>query len=152
LEHTLRRRRLQVVLHEEEERQEGVKQKLKPIPNKASRKVGLVEDNAALLELYKKILTARGHEIIFFAKSGEELVDAARKGKLSDVEVLITDNRMGSMSGLEAARILVRRHPDIQVIIASAEDDDLERHATQCGFVFLRKPFSLLKLADTVLR
>jgi CheY-like chemotaxis protein len=135
------------------ERKEGVDgQILTGIHNKLGRRVGIVEDNIVLLDLYRKILSSRGHDIVFFAQSGEELARAALEGELSKVQVLITDNRMSGMSGLEAARMLVKYYPDIRIIVASAEDDDLEKEARKSGFVFLRKPFSLLKLADTILQ
>jgi CheY-like chemotaxis protein len=135
------------------EREEGVDgQILTGIHNKLGRRVGIVEDNIMLLDLYRKILSSRGHDIVFFAQSGEELARAALEGELSKVQVLITDNRMGGMSGLEAARMIVKYYPDIRIIVASAEDDDLEKEARKSGLVFLRKPFSLLKLADTILQ
>jgi CheY-like chemotaxis protein len=135
------------------EREEGVDgQILTGIHNKLGRRVGIVEDNIVLLDLYRKILSSRGHDIVFFAQSGEELARAALEGELSKVQVLITDNRMGGMSGLEAARMIVKYYPDIRIIVASAEDDDLEKEARKSGLVFLRKPFSLLKLADTILQ
>ncbi|MDH2901992.1 MAG: response regulator [archaeon] len=118
--------------------------------SRPSRRVGIVEDNVALLDLYKTILKTCGHDVVFIAQSGEELVRAGRDGRLSDVEVLITDNRMARMSGLEAARIVTRHYPNIQIIIASAEDQDLEKVAHDSGFLFLRKPFSVLKLVDSV--
>ena len=126
------------------------RQTLNESSNRASRRVGIVEDNVALLDLYKMILKTCGHDVVFLAQSGEELVRAGRDGRLSDVEVLITDNRMARMSGLEAARIVTQRYPSIQVIIASAEDQDLEKDARDSGFEFLRKPFSVLKLVDSL--
>ncbi len=132
------------------QRQGEYRQTLNDSANRLNRKIGIVEDNVALLDLYKTILKTCGHDVVFIAQSGEELVRAGRDGRLSDVEVLITDNRMARMSGLEAARIVTRHYPNIQVIIASAEDQDLEKDARDSGFLFLRKPFSVLKLVDSV--
>lgn len=126
------------------------RQTLNESAKRSSRRVGIVEDNVALLNLYKTILKTRGHDVIFLAQSGEELVRAGRDGRLSDVEILFTDNRKSRMSGLEAARIVTRHYPNIQVIIASAEDQDLEKDAHDSGFLFLRKPFSVLKLVDSL--
>jgi CheY-like chemotaxis protein len=116
-----------------------------------SRRIGIVEDNRALLELYQAILKYEGHDIVFLAHSGEELVRTAKEEKLGGVEVLITDNNMARISGLEAARIVKKHYPDILVIIASAEDSELEKETLDAGFVYLRKPFSISKLAETVL-
>ena len=132
------------------QRQGEYRQTLNDSANRLNRKIGIVEDNIALLDLYKTILKTCGYDVVFLAQSGDELVRAGRDGRLSDVEVLITDNRMARMSGLEAARIVTRNYPNIQVIIASAEDQDLEKDARDSGFLFLRKPFSVLKLVDSV--
>jgi CheY-like chemotaxis protein len=131
--------------------QKTSEQILNKIGRKPSRRIGIVEDNPVLLNLYREILISNGHEIVFEAESGEELVRAVHERNLPNLQVLITDDRMGSISGFEAARILSKYNSDIQIIVASAEDGELETKARKSGFLYLRKPFSLLKLVEAVL-
>jgi DNA-binding NtrC family response regulator len=76
-------------------------------------------------------------------KSAEE---ALRSISNTPLDVLITDVRMGGMSGLDLLTTLRKRHcwPECGAVVISGEaDPDLPRRALACGAaVFFSKPFS----------
>src|SRR3974377_201298 len=77
----------------------------------AARKVAIVEDVSELSKIYSMVLRLEGHEVAFTARSGEEAVEAAKKGELESVDSLIIDYRMPGIDGLKAAEGIVRFTP-----------------------------------------
>jgi DNA-binding NtrC family response regulator len=114
-----------------------------------SRKVAVVDDIAEISDLYSSALRLYGHEIIYVGSSGEEAVEASRRGRLSNAECIIIDYRMGGMSGLEAAKTIHCLNPEIKIVLASADESPKE-YAESCGFRFLHKPFRMTDLIDSV--
>jgi DNA-binding NtrC family response regulator len=94
-------------------------------------------------------LSICGHEIVIVAESGEEIVRAARDGKLKDTDVIIMDYLMGEMNGLQASAIVNKYEPRIKIIIASGEDE-IVNEVNIYGLAFLRKPFSRFDLLESV--
>ncbi len=102
------------------------------------------------MDLYVSIVKMNGDEATVRCHSGEEIIDAARKGKLSEVDAVIMDYRMKDIDGFEAAKEILRFNPNLLVIIASA-DESIKRQATTVGFKYLRKPFTRRQLLDCLI-
>jgi CheY-like chemotaxis protein len=113
------------------------------------RRIGVVENDPSLIESYLLTLNARGHEVVISAESGEEIVRAARDGKLKAIDVIIMDYLMGDMNGLQAAAVVNEYNPRIKIIIASGEDE-IVSEVSLSGLVHLRKPFSRIDLLAAV--
>ncbi len=124
-----------------------------PVLGGASRgdplKIAIVEDNADLSNLYATILNFHKHVIIYVANNGEDFVRAIKLGRLKDVNVALIDYRLPGLNGLEAARILASTHPNVKIIIATA-DDLVEKQVSEEGFVLLKKPFSARELIHSL--
>jgi CheY-like chemotaxis protein len=108
-------------------------------------KILAVDDDSLVLLNTVALLEDLGHEVLE-ASSGREAL-ALLEGR-PDIELMITDQAMPQMSGLqlaEAARIL---RPDLQVLIASGYAEIPEGEAAQTPR--LSKPFTQAELALAV--
>ncbi len=114
-----------------------------------NKKIAIVDDVSEMHALYSLILKRFGHEIVFTASSGEEIVNEILSGK-SQINTIIMDYRMSGINGLDAAKRILKERPDMEIIMASA-DDAIIGEALKTGVArFLVKPFSITKLVDTV--
>jgi PAS domain S-box-containing protein len=113
-----------------------------------SETVLLVEDEPAIRELLRKVLSANGYTVLSAAEADE----AVRVAEAHDgpIDVLITDVVMPGLSGPKLADLLVRSRPATKVLFVSGYSDEAVRQhgLAGAGRAFLGKPFGL----DLVLR
>jgi signal transduction histidine kinase len=86
---------------------------------KKKRKIIIVDDEMDNLSPVVYLLKSSFE--IKIATSGMEALEIL--GKEPDIEILITDQRMPNMTGLELIRICKERHPDIYRILLTAYSD-----------------------------
>lgn len=103
----------------------------------------LVEDNALVRLALVRTLTALGCSVV-------EAIDAPdAQRRLEDglaAAVLLTDIRMkGDLDGVELARWVAARRPEIRVLLQTGHTD-----ATDLPFPVLRKPFGLEDLERAI--
>lgn len=111
--------------------------------------IAIVEDDSDLVEMYKKILWKRGLTVCFTAIDGYEAVDKFRECNPKP-SVVIMDNRLHSMHGIEATKKILNIEPKTRVIFLSA-DINAERDAMAAGaYVFLRKPASMYDIINAI--
>lgn len=105
-----------------------------------NRTVFLVDDDAAVCHALSVFLEASGYGVRSFhsAEAFLEEADSTMQG------VMLLDQRMGGISGLELQTELARRGTDITVIFISGHGDvSMSVKAIKAGAVdFLEKPFS----------
>lgn len=82
------------------------------------RAILFVDDHEVLARLSCEILEMQGYRAVS-AYNGE---DALRKFEQEDFDILVTDFRMDGMNGVELARKVHERHPEIPVIIVTGYD------------------------------
>src|SRR5712671_895107 len=102
----------------------------------------LVEDNPEVLRVSRMLLEQLGYRVAAVSgpEAALEAIDAARFNLvLSDIVMA------GSMNGLELARAIRERHPDVRVILATGYSKAAEEAATE--FIVLRKPYDLAGLS-----
>jgi CheY-like chemotaxis protein len=107
----------------------------------------LVEDDADVRALTRRMLEERGYTVLPAADSTEalHLVETAR------IDVLLTDMVMPRVSGPELAENIARLRPStINVFMSGYADDALMTMGMNIGSAFLRKPFTQAMLARTV--
>jgi CheY-like chemotaxis protein len=106
----------------------------------ASRKILVVDDDAAVCKSIDRVLTSKGYAVIT-AESGEE---ALRKLNEEKYDVVYTDIRMAGMSGLEVAENVKARRPWTPVVIITGYGTEAaEARAKAAGVTsFLHKPLS----------
>ncbi|HEY6944495.1 MAG TPA: PAS domain S-box protein [Candidatus Acidoferrum sp.] len=110
----------------------------------------LVEDEPAVRELARMVLSEHGYTVIEAQDSEEAVRLAGRRG--SEIHLLLTDVVMPRMSGHDLAKHLTALYPNLRVLYMSgytynviAENGTLEE-----GLSFLQKPFSPGTLAQRV--
>jgi two-component system, cell cycle response regulator len=110
----------------------------------------VADDDESLRSVLKQVLSMDGYEVILTA-SGEEALAAFRKEPCS---LIITDIRMGHMSGIQLLQEVKLLRPDTQVIIMTSNATlDTAITAIQAGaYDYLTKPFDDIALISSVAR
>ena len=124
-------------------------------PTKASAKRGtetllLVEDDEAVRELADTILSAQGYKVICAESPKKAQEIAAKRGK--EIDLVLTDVIMPTMSGHELARKLMAKNGKIRVLYMSGYTDNFiaQGGVLEEGLAFLQKPFTPRALVEKV--
>lgn len=112
----------------------------------------LVEDEPQLLLLTQRVLESAGMQVVT-ASDGLTALQAAAE-TLDSIEVLVTDIVMPRMSGVELARELLARKPELKVLYVSGYASELPFPAGGAGtsISFISKPFTPAQILDAVRR
>lgn len=110
----------------------------------------VVEDEAGIRALVRKILRRQGYTVLE-AANGDEALQACAQQK-GRIDLLVTDVMMPQMSGRELADKLISLRPDLRVLYVSGYTDDamLQSGSFPAGTAFLQKPFTLGSLLGKV--
>ena len=110
----------------------------------------VVEDEAGIRALVRKILHRQGYEVLE-AASGDEALALSHEYP-SNIDMLITDVVMPKMDGPGLVREVRETHPEMKVIFISGyTEDSFRQHLdSDSNIHFLPKPFSLKQLATKV--
>ena len=117
---------------------------------KAGRLVFLAEDEEAVRQYARQVLTGLGYRVEA-AMSGDDAMERLT-GLTAPVDLLLTDVVMPGMNGPELWDRVRRLHPSAKVIFMSGyADDPLEdRGLLEAGAAYLQKPFTPSQLARKV--
>lgn len=101
----------------------------------------VVEDEEALREMVREILSGSGYRVIVAAHAREAL---AKLERLPEVDLVVTDVVMPEMNGIALSREIAQRFPHLPVLYISGYTDDQLAHR---GILlpevhFLAKPFT----------
>jgi CheY-like chemotaxis protein len=127
---------------------------IKDVPDFTSGKghetILLVEDEPAVRELTRMVLSERGYSVIE-AQNPEDAVRLARKHG-AEIHLLLTDVVMPGMSGHDLAKRLTAQHPNLRVLYMSGYTYNVfaENGTLEDGISFLQKPFTPKALAQRV--
>ncbi|MEO5362853.1 MAG: nitrogen regulation protein NR(I) [Magnetococcus sp. DMHC-8] len=112
------------------------------------RTILVADDDQAMRYVLEQALGRAGYRVHSFA-GGKALLDFAGDGA---VDLVITDIVMPSGSGLDLLQTLRTRHPDLPVIVMTAQST--LSHAVQAfergAFEYLAKPFDIRRLIELV--
>ncbi len=110
----------------------------------------VVEDEAGIRALVRKILRRQGYEVLEAANGQDALALCREHGQR--VELLITDVLMPQMGGRELVERLQTQGHDMKVLYVSGYTDDATVYSGDLppGTAFLQKPFTLGSLLDKV--
>jgi CheY-like chemotaxis protein len=107
----------------------------------------LVEDDTEVSALTVEMLSCLGFSVIHVA-SPDAALGALAHGR--SVDVVLSDIMMpGGVSGLDLAREIRRRHPDLPIVLTTGYVE-AAAGMTDGEFVLLPKPYSLEALADAL--
>ena len=103
-------------------------------------RVFIVDDEPAILDLYRDVLHECGMEVAGAACNGAEAVQhyAVLDPK---PDLVIMDHRMPVMSGLDATRNILKIHPQARIVFVSADLNVAGRARALGAMAFHKKPF-----------
>jgi len=130
-----------------EQTEQQVRCELYPTGNE---RVLVIDDEESLVHMVRDILLKLGYEVYGFTSSMEAL-QAFRKSPAS-VDLLITDQTMPELTGMEIAREMLAIRPDLPIILYTGYSETVgPEQAAQAGIrKFLFKPLSTSQLAEAV--
>jgi len=110
----------------------------------------VVDDEPYLLEIFGQILSAQGY-LVEIARSGHEAL-ARLEGPGCGVDLLLTDQTMPGMSGIELASHVLAKVPELPILLCTGyQDDQLQEQAHALGVRrILSKPIEFTELARNV--
>jgi PAS domain S-box-containing protein len=110
----------------------------------------MIDDEKNLVDAYSKLLNNLGYHTLAKVDSLEALEIFRNSPK--DFDLVITDQTMPKMTGLNLARQILKIRPHMPIIICSGRDDSLNEHsARQAGIrAFLTKPVLMKDLSEKV--
>jgi len=112
----------------------------------------VVEDNPEVLEITQAMLEYLHYRPLPAANGTEAL--ALYHTHHNDINLVVTDITMPDMSGIELARILYHKNPNIKIIALTGYPLDTDKNIGDWranGIVdWLQKPLTLQKLADII--
>ncbi len=120
-----------------------------PLPT-GFEKVLFVDDERALVELGRLMLSRLGYEVAARTDAGEAL--KLLESEPDRFDMLITDQTMPRLTGMDLAREAWRVRPGLPVLLCTGYSDSVSPEtALEKGFAaFLYKPLELRELARTV--
>ena len=119
-------------------------------PEKGSERIFVIDDEQAIVAMEKIALERLGYQVRLFADSEEAL--AAFRADPQSCDLVVTDQTMPHLSGMELAKAFLQIRPNLPIILstgyssqASAED------AARAGIRrFLMKPVDIAQLASAI--
>jgi DNA-binding NarL/FixJ family response regulator len=91
----------------------------------------IVDDQAGFRSVARRLLEARGYEVVAEAASGATALDAVEH---HDPSALLLDVRLGDDDGFGVCGALTRSHPDLAVLLASDGDyEHMDEQIAACG-------------------
>jgi len=115
---------------------------------KGSENILVVDDEAAICELSKNLLSSKGYNVLV-ADSGQAALKILES---NDIDLLLSDVIMPNMDGYKLAAKVRKKYPQIKIQLVSGFDDDRKRTAEdQLLYKYLlHKPYTASSLFATV--
>lgn len=110
----------------------------------------IVEDDCSVNLAVCRLLEAAGFGVRSFTSGGALLADK----EACNADCLVLDVHLPDMNGFELQHRLAAAGSSVPVVVITAHDDPMHRHAARDigAFAYLTKPFASLSLVDAVSR
>ncbi len=120
------------------------------LPHGGNERILFVDDEQAIAEIGQMILTQLGYKVTIRSNSLEALELFGRNPQMFDL--IISDQTMPDMTGLDLAGRVHRLRPDIPVILCTGYSEQLtEKEPEELGIsALLMKPVSIEQLAPAI--
>jgi YesN/AraC family two-component response regulator len=113
-------------------------------------RVAIADDDRSMRELLEGLLHKLGHEVVAICVDGQSLISQAA---ITEPDVIITDNLMPDISGVDAAAIIYQQKPTQIILLSGYCDRELVLDAEQNHvLMYLVKPVSQAHLEAALLR
>lgn len=121
-----------------------------PVESKPSLRVLVVEDDIFFRQLNTDVLLRSGYAV----QAVEDGAAAWEALKMNHYDLLVTDNNMPRISGVELLRMLFAAHINLPVIMATGAipTDELSRLPSVQPSAMLQKPYAIAELVRAVRR
>src|ERR687888_2527792 len=120
--------------------------------SRSSKSILAIDDERDIVNLVRDSLQVYGFKVRTFTEPSAALEHFISHSK--DYDIVISDIRMPGMNGYQFVKHVKERNPKVKVILMSAfEIEDKEFHNLLPDIkvdAFLRKPFSIQQLKDTI--
>jgi DNA-binding NtrC family response regulator len=116
--------------------------------NNPPAKILLVEDDAAIVTILRRVLTGEGY-VVTVEQAGDTGLARAKAG---DFDVVVTDLKLPGLNGLDLVRGLHASKPRLPILMMTAHGTtETAIEATQAGaYDYLLKPFEIPELLKLV--
>ena len=123
---------------------------MEPILEPRPFRLLVVDDMEAMRLALEDCLRLQGYDVVS-AASGEEALDFLRSQRF---DLLLTDQAMPGLSGIELAEVTVRIHPDVPVVLLTGHTDvELAKASLRRGASdFVTKPVNIRELPIVIER
>ena len=120
------------------------------LPKGRGEHILFVDDEEALVEIGRSLLTRLGYRVTAMTSSLEAL-NRFRKTPL-DFDLIITDQTMPRMTGLDMAREMLRLRPEVPILLCTGFTPGMSAELVRKAGIksLLMKPLSLKQVADSV--
>lgn len=113
--------------------------------------VFIVDDEPSLQILYREVLVMGGFKVAGIANNGLEAISMF-KSFSNKPKVILMDQRMPELSGLEASKIILQVDNRVKIIFLSADNSVKEEAISLGAFLFIDKIFTINELIDAINR
>lgn len=114
----------------------------------ASETLLIVDDEPLMTDLFQQFMTKRGFQVLSAATGQEALATIAAQGEV--IKLVMLDLTLPDMSGIEVARRLAERVPDLPVVIASGHELEPSLALPSNIVEVVKKPYQIRALADRI--
>jgi CheY-like chemotaxis protein len=117
---------------------------------RGSGRILFVDDEEALADLGKQVLSSLGYEVVAMTNGREAL--AVFRAQPNWFDLVFTDYTMPGMTGAELACRIISMRPDIPVVLCTGYSETInEERAREIGVsAFMMKPFTHRDIAEVV--
>jgi len=124
--------------------------RVKAVAPKGTETILLVEDDEAVRGLTEMVLKSYGYNVL--VAEDPEHAQRISDSPNADIQLVLTDVVMPTMSGRELVRKLTTKHPHLRVLYMSGYTDNVitSGGVLEPGLAFLQKPFTPASLATKV--
>jgi CheY-like chemotaxis protein len=115
-----------------------------------TERILFVDDEPMLVKMTKKLLTGLGYTVTALSDSLAALKFLTEKG--GEVDLLVTDQTMPGMTGIELAKEALKIRKDLPVILCTGFSNEVSpKRAAAIGISqFVMKPFSPHEISDVI--
>ncbi len=114
-------------------------------------KVFIVDDEPSLQFFYEQVLTMGGFEVADIASNGKKAVSMF-KSFSNKPKVILMDQRMPEMSGIEASKLILQIDSRVKIIFISADASAKEEAISIGAFLFIDKIITVSKMIGAINR
>ena len=112
-----------------------------------AKRVLIVDDDEALLQLITGWVRGAGHEVVPF----NSFETARTYLATAQPDVMISDVRLGAFNGIQLVVFAKLQRPEMVAVVSTGYDDPvLREEAAKTGAAYLVKPFTAGQLLDTI--